>query len=184
MKGFRSLAEMILARAQRTPRAPAFRVRKGPEYVDVPWGEVADRIDVIAAGLLAAGGLEPGTRVAIAGSTSLDWVLVDYACLSVGLQTVPIYASLLPAEVGYMLVDTDARLAIVEDAAQLRPSPRRFRATPTATRPTTTPWSSCAARPGATTSACSRSAASAPPHGSRTCRGSCSSRRLRSATSP
>lgn len=116
---YKSLGEMILSRAAATPERAAFRVRRGTAYVDVPWREVAPRIEALAAGILSATELEDGAAITILGSTSMDWVLADFAALSVGLRTVPIYASLLPEEVGYMHVDTASRLAIAENAAQL-----------------------------------------------------------------
>lgn len=117
--GDEHLSQMILARATRDPAAVAFRVRRGDAYVDVPWSEVLPRLDAIAAGLLTAADLDDGACISIVGNTSMASCLVDFAALRVGLQTVPIYASLLPAEVGYMHVDTRTQLVVVENAAQL-----------------------------------------------------------------
>lgn len=113
------LAQMILARAARAPHGVAFRVRRGDAYADVPWSEITPRIEAIAAGLLSAASLDDGACISIVGNTSMESCLVDFAALSVGLQTVPIYASLLVAEVGYMHVDTATQLIVVEDAVQL-----------------------------------------------------------------
>lgn len=115
----KTLSEMILERARTSPQAVAFRVRRGAAYVDLTWAEVAPRIEAIAAGLLSAAQLSDGACVSIVGSSSMDSCLVDFAALSVGLRTVPIYASLLPEETGYMHVDTGTALVVVADAAQL-----------------------------------------------------------------
>ncbi|MGV3619842.1 MAG: AMP-dependent synthetase/ligase [Archangium sp.] len=103
----------------RVPESVAFRVRRGSDYVDVRWSEVSERLRDIAAGLISATELEDGACISIVGNTSMDACLVDFAALSIGLKTVPVYASLLAAEVGYMHVDTATRLIVVEDAAQL-----------------------------------------------------------------
>lgn len=116
---FTHLGEMILHRGRAAPERPAFRVRRGDVYVEVAWSAITTRLEAIVAGLLAAGPLDEGACVTIVGSTSMDWVLIDFAALSVGLRTVPIYASLQPAEVGFMHVDTAAQLAFVDTAAQL-----------------------------------------------------------------
>jgi long-chain acyl-CoA synthetase len=113
------LGQMIVDRAKKDPSRAAFRVRKGDVYVDVPWSDVLPRIGHVAAGILSAAQLSDGARVSIIGNTSLDWVVLDAAALSVGLQTVPVYASLLPDEVGYMHVDTAVELIIAENASQL-----------------------------------------------------------------
>jgi long-chain acyl-CoA synthetase len=110
---------MVLDRARSSPDAPAFRVKRDGAFVDIPWSQVLPRIDAIAAGLLSAAQLDDGACVTIIGSTSMDWVIADFAALSVGLKTVPIYASLLPEEVGFMHADTAAQLVIAENAMQL-----------------------------------------------------------------
>lgn len=113
------IAAMVLHRARASPAAAAFRVKRAGAYVEVPWSEVLPRLEALAAGLLSAARLDDGASVAVIGNTSMDWVLVDFAALSVGLKTVPIYASLLPEEVGYMHVDTGAQLVVAENAAQV-----------------------------------------------------------------
>lgn len=113
------LSQMILARASRAPTAVAFRARRGDAYADVTWSEVTPRLEAIAAGLLSAAALDDGACISIVGNTSMESCLVDFAALSVGLETVPIYASLLPEEVGYMHVDTKTQVVVVENGAQL-----------------------------------------------------------------
>lgn len=114
-----SLPQMILDRARASPRRVAFRVRRDDSYVDIPWSEIPPRIEAIAAGLLSAGPVDDGACITIVGNTSMESCLVDFAALSVGLKTVPVYASLLPEEVGYMHVDTEAQLIVVDDGSQL-----------------------------------------------------------------
>lgn len=116
-----SLGQMFLDRAAQSPNVAAFRVRKGGEYRDVKWKDVAVRLDAIGAGLLTAldEPLADDDHITIIGNTSMDWVVCDFAALAVNLRTVPIYATLLPKEVGYMHVDTGAVIAIVENAEQL-----------------------------------------------------------------
>ncbi|AKQ68315.1 Long-chain-fatty-acid--CoA ligase [Myxococcus hansupus] len=114
-----SLPQMILDRARTSPQRVAFRVRRDAAYVDIPWSEALPRIQAIAAGLLSAGPVDDGACITIVGNTTMASCLVDFAALSVGLKTVPVYASLLPEEVGYMHVDTAAQLVVVDDASQL-----------------------------------------------------------------
>lgn len=114
-----SLSQMILDRARASPRRVAFRVRRDDAYVDVPWSELSPRIEAIAAGVLSAGPVDDGARITIVGNTTMESCLVDFAALSVGLTTVPVYASLLPEEVGYMHADTAAQLIVVDDGSQL-----------------------------------------------------------------
>jgi long-chain acyl-CoA synthetase len=111
------IGSMVYTR--RAPDAIAFRVKRAGTYVDVPWTDVLPRIDALAAGLLSSAEIEDGACVSIIGNTSMEWVIADFAAFRVGLKPVPIYASLLPEEVGYMHVDTACQLVIAENAAQL-----------------------------------------------------------------
>ena len=116
---FSTLADMLANRVASSPNRAAFRDKRGGSYVDIPWKDVAPRLEHIAAGLLTAVDLPDDAHITIVGNTTLNWVVCDFAALSVGFRTVPIYASLLPAEVGYMHADTKAAVAIVENADQL-----------------------------------------------------------------
>lgn len=113
------IAAMVAERAQRDLSATAFRIKKGDAYVDVPWRDVMPRVQAIAAGLLTAAELSDGARVSIIGNTSMDWVILDFAAMSVGLQTVPVYASLLNEEVGFMHADPSVELVVAENASQV-----------------------------------------------------------------
>jgi long-chain acyl-CoA synthetase len=110
---------MIEHRASADPKAVAFRKREGDSFVDIHWDVCSERMANIGAGLVTATELPHNAAVAIVGNTSLEWVLCDFAAQLVGLRTVPIYASLLPEEVGYMHVDTDVLLTIAEIADQV-----------------------------------------------------------------
>jgi long-chain acyl-CoA synthetase len=116
---YEHIAAMVQERGRSSPTTAAFRVKRAGAYADVPWSDVLPRMEAIASGLLSAAQLDDFASVTVIGSTSMDWVLVDFAALSVGLKTVPIYASLLPEEVGYMHVDTAAQLVVVDTPAQL-----------------------------------------------------------------
>jgi long-chain acyl-CoA synthetase len=114
-----TLSNLLHKRAEESPNNPGIRVKEGDGWVDRSWSFVASRADRIAAGILSAIDLEDNDVVGILGQTSEDWLTIDFGALSVGLQTVPIYASLLPEEVGYANVDTKVRLIFVDDATQL-----------------------------------------------------------------
>ena len=116
----KTVGGMILRRIQESPSSTALQVKRGGGWVKISWRELGARMENIAAGLLTAvEGLEDGAHIAILGNTSEDWVAIDFACLSVGLRTVPVYATLLDEETGYLHVDTGSVISIVEDAAQL-----------------------------------------------------------------
>ena len=115
----KTLADLLHARAAANPNDTGIRVRNGEAWEDRTWKQIADRADRIAAGILTAVELDDNDVIGLLGQTSEDWVTCDFGALSVGLQTVPIYASLQPEEVGYCHTDTGIKLVIVDDKAQL-----------------------------------------------------------------
>ena len=115
-----TLAELLHKRADLSPNDTAIRTKDASGARKTrTWKQVRDRADIIAAGILSATELEDNDVIGILGQTSEDWLSCDFAGLSVGLQTVPIYASLHPEEVGYALVDIQIKLIIVDDKGQL-----------------------------------------------------------------
>ena len=115
-----TIGGMVLSRIASDPGAPAIRVKNDGRWQDVSYADLGKRMERIAAGLLTALPEVPDdAHITILGNTSADWVACDFGALSVGLRTVPVYATLLPDETGYLHVDTGAIIAIVEDAEQL-----------------------------------------------------------------
>lgn len=115
-----SLAQMFFDRSAAAGTAAALRVRRGEGYVDVSFKAYRDRVADLAAGLVTIdGGLAAGTCVGIFASTRLEWLCVDFAVLSLGCITVPIYASVLGPEAGYLHTDAAIEVVVVEGKAQL-----------------------------------------------------------------
>jgi long-chain acyl-CoA synthetase len=96
---------------------PAFRFRKDDKWQSLTWRQADQRAQQIAAGLCALG-LAPGERVALLCQTRLEWVLCDVAIAMAGLVSVPIYPSNTPQQCVYVIEDSGAKAAIVEDAEQ------------------------------------------------------------------
>ncbi len=116
----KSIGGMLLRRIAESPNHEAIRFKSGSSWKSITWRTLGERMERIAAGLLTApGDVEERAAIAVLGNTSYDWVAVDFACMSVGLRTVPVYATLLPEEVGYLHTDTEAVVAVVENGAQL-----------------------------------------------------------------
>ncbi len=116
----RTVGSMVLRRVDETPAATALRLNQEGRWQDVTWRQVGLRMQRIAAGLMTAlDDLPERAAITVIGNSSYDWIACDFAALSIGLRTVPVYATLVPAEVGYLHTDTGAVIAIVEDAEQL-----------------------------------------------------------------
>jgi long-chain acyl-CoA synthetase len=96
---------------------PAFRFRKGHDWQSLTWREADQQAREIAGGLCSLG-LEPGARVALLCQTRLEWVLCDVAIAMAGLVSVPIYPSNTREQCAFVIQDSAACAAIVEDSQQ------------------------------------------------------------------
>ncbi|HEX7428854.1 MAG TPA: long-chain fatty acid--CoA ligase [Mycobacterium sp.] len=83
---------------------------------DVTAAEAASQIRSAALGLIAEG-VKPGDRVALLSATRYEWPILDYAILSVGALTVPIYETSSAEQVRWVLADSGAVLAFAETDA-------------------------------------------------------------------
>jgi long-chain acyl-CoA synthetase len=74
-------------------------------------------VEEISAGLVCLG-VGAGERVAILSENRPEWAFADLATLAAGAADVPIYATLTPAQVLYILKDAGPKVVFVSSAAQ------------------------------------------------------------------
>jgi long-chain acyl-CoA synthetase len=103
----------LLDFAAASPDGPIFAVRSGDHFDDVSAGDFAARVERVARGLVATG-VEPGDRVALMAGTRLEWLLMDFAILSAGAVTVPIYDTSSAEQIQWIVSDSGAVLLVVE----------------------------------------------------------------------
>jgi long-chain acyl-CoA synthetase len=82
-------------------------------WSDVTCAQVADQVRSAALGLIAKG-VQPGDRVAILSATRYEWAIIDFAILSIGAVTVPIYETSSAEQVKFVLSDSGAVAAFAE----------------------------------------------------------------------
>ncbi len=70
--------------------------------------------------VLAAWGVGKGDRVAIISENRWEWMVADFATLALGAVDVPLYPTLTPEQLGYMLRDSGATVAVVSSEEQYR----------------------------------------------------------------
>ena len=85
-------------------------------WKDVTAAEAAELIRSAARGLIGLG-VQPGDRVAILSATRFEWAILDFAILSVGALTVPIYETSSAEQVKWVLSDSGAVLLFAETDA-------------------------------------------------------------------
>ncbi|MEU3410115.1 long-chain fatty acid--CoA ligase [Streptomyces sp. NPDC006658] len=120
-----SVAALFLERVAATPDAEAYRhpvppaAGEGPDdWASLSWAQAAERVYAIAAGLIELG-IEPEQRVALASSTRVEWILADLGIMCAGGATTTVYPQTNADESAFILSDSESRVLVAEDAAQL-----------------------------------------------------------------
>jgi long-chain acyl-CoA synthetase len=114
-----SLGALFWEQVSRLDRRTAQRVKATGGWHDVPWRELGDEVRGIALGLIALG-RQPRDAVGILSQTRAEWVRADFAILSIGGVTIPVYPTYPPETLAYIARDSETRTLFVEDAQQLR----------------------------------------------------------------
>ena len=108
-----NLLDLLLRQANARPAKLACKYKVKGRWREATWGEVAERVRRIAAGLLVLG-IKPGDRVAIYSPSRCEWVLANLAIYGAGAVAVPVYASNTAAEAQYVLKDSGAVALFVD----------------------------------------------------------------------
>ncbi|MGW2614273.1 AMP-dependent synthetase/ligase [Streptomyces sp. NPDC001500] len=120
-----SVAGLFLERVAATPDAEAYRYPvpaasgEGPDdWKSLSWAQSAERVYAIAAGLIELG-VQAEQRVALAASTRIEWILADLGIMCAGAATTTVYPQTNAEESAFILSDSESRVLIAENAAQL-----------------------------------------------------------------
>jgi long-chain acyl-CoA synthetase len=91
---------------------------RGNEVAGFSSKEVFENVRDLSLGFSALG-MAAGDRIALLSESRPEWIAADLAVLAAGAVTVPIYPTIMPAQVRYILEDSGARIAIVSTKLQL-----------------------------------------------------------------
>jgi long-chain acyl-CoA synthetase len=109
-----TLSTTLFANAEVYPDAVALRRKVDGAWAEVTFAAFTAQVVAVARGLVASG-IEPGDRIALLSRTRYEWTLFDYAIVAAGAVTVPIYETSSAEQVAWILSDSGARAAVVED---------------------------------------------------------------------
>ncbi len=109
-QGMGSLAHLFIESCRNYADRPLWLTRHEDGFQATTYAQAEKRVACIAE-QLAARGVAKGDRVAIMAENSMQWAILDWAILSLGAVTVPIYPTLPAADVGAILNDSGAEIA-------------------------------------------------------------------------
>ena len=113
-----SLGQLFWDQVVRLEERPAQRVKTDGVWGDVSWRALAEEVREIARGLITLG-RQPGESVGILSNSRAEWVRADFAILSIGGVTIPVYSTYPPETLAYIVRDSEMRTLFVEDEHQL-----------------------------------------------------------------
>jgi long-chain acyl-CoA synthetase len=95
----------------------AYLVEDGEGWSEVSWADAAERVELLAYGLLARG-VSKGDAFGILARNTIDWALFDFALAHVGAIGAAIYANSSPQDVHYVLEHSESVGVLCEDDEQ------------------------------------------------------------------
>ena len=116
--GATTIATRVRDRARTMPDRVALREKDLGFWHEVSWASYWDTVLTVGHALLALG-VEPGDRVAVHSENRREWLFTDVATVAVRAMTVGLYPTNPPAEVGYLLSHSGAKILVAEDQEQV-----------------------------------------------------------------
>lgn len=114
-----TLPQLFLEAIDRYNLPNAQLIRRGGQWVPTSHRELLDTVRALSAGLSELG-IGRDDRVALLSENRPEWAWTDYALLCIGGFAVPIYNTLPPNQISYILQDAGVRGVVVSNAEQLQ----------------------------------------------------------------
>jgi long-chain acyl-CoA synthetase len=115
---FASLGSLFAAQAARYGNKVLYQYFEGGVWRALTWNDAFAQVREIALGLVSRG-LSRGDRVAVFSNNRLEWLLVDWANISIGALTVPIYASSSASQAAHIIGHADPVVLLVDSSKRL-----------------------------------------------------------------
>ena len=106
-----TLSQVFLNTVKTYVKDDMLAAKQEGRYVPIPTEEFARRVKHLSLGLSDLG-LSPGDKLVIFSENRPEWTMTDFAVLCAGAVSVPIYTSLMPEQVKYIINDSDARIVV------------------------------------------------------------------------
>jgi len=115
----RTLCDLFYDSVTRHNKPDHLKFKAGESWRDISSDEYRQAVEELSMGLRGLG-LASGDRVAILSENRPEWAFADLATLLAGAVDVPVYSTLTPPQILYILRDCRAKLVFVSTPAQAR----------------------------------------------------------------
>jgi long-chain acyl-CoA synthetase len=109
-----TISQLILNTIESFPKDDLMMYKKEGKYVALSTEEIGNRIKFFSLGLSALG-QKTEDKLVILSDNRPEWMITDLANLCLGGITVPIYTSLVPEQIKYIVENSDTRIVVCSD---------------------------------------------------------------------
>jgi long-chain acyl-CoA synthetase len=109
-----TLTQLLASTLKSYPKDDLMLVKKGGAYVPISTREFGEAVRDLCLGLNSLG-FRAGDKLCLLSENRPEWVMMDFATLSAGGLTVPIYTTLVPDQIHYIIDDSDATVVVVSN---------------------------------------------------------------------
>ena len=113
----RTVPEILFNTIEKFPQNIALKIKKGESYQSYTYKELGEQVEIMT-NALAGLGLKAGDKIAILSNNRPEWPISDFSIFCLGAITVPVYQTLPPNQIEYILKDADTRAIFVENQEQ------------------------------------------------------------------
>ena len=112
-----TLAQLLVNSVKTYPKPDFMLFKKEGAYTPISTAEFGESVKHLALGLRALG-FDAGQKLCLLSENRPAWTMTDFATLCAGGLTVPIYTTLVPEQIRYIIDDSDATVVVVSNADQ------------------------------------------------------------------
>jgi len=106
-----TISQLFLNTVKSYPKDDLMLFKREEQYVPISTEEFASKVRYFAFGLKDLG-YNPGDKLVLLSENRPEWAMVDLSALCLGGVTVPIYTSLVPDQIKYIIDDSDAKVVV------------------------------------------------------------------------
>ncbi|MGQ9577112.1 MAG: AMP-dependent synthetase/ligase [Candidatus Aminicenantales bacterium] len=112
-----TLSELFLNTVKSYPKPDLMLYKREGQYVPISTEVFGETVKKMSLGLWELG-LRPEDKLIILAENRPEWVITDLAAICLGAITVPIYTTLAPEQIRYIIDDSDAKIVVYSGEEQ------------------------------------------------------------------
>jgi len=109
-----TLTQLLASTLKAYPKDDLLLYKKDGAYVPISTKEFGEAVRDLCLGLNSLG-FRAGDKLCLLSENRPEWVMTDFATLCAGGLTVPIYTTLVPDQIHYIIDDSDATVVVVSN---------------------------------------------------------------------